>query len=68
MGGCFSDVRGGKQAVGVGQTGPIMPSPIPARNATINDAVDHFFRVRRFHPLFTPLEVVPFLLPAPVRK
>ena len=31
MVGFFWDVRGGKQAVGVGQTGPSMPSPIPAK-------------------------------------
>ena len=58
MGGCFSDVRGGKQAVGVGLTGTTM-SPIPISNATVNDAVDHFFLARGFQQLFTPLEVVP---------
>ncbi|RVX19050.1 Protein BONZAI 3 [Vitis vinifera] len=52
MGGCFSDVRGGKQAVGVGLTGPSM-SPMPTSDATLNDAVDHFFRARGLHQLFT---------------
>ncbi|KAL6324345.1 hypothetical protein AAG906_012949 [Vitis piasezkii] len=55
MGGCFSDVRGGKQAVGVGLTGPSM-SPMPTSDATLNDAVDHFFRARRLHQLFTQVE------------
>ena len=58
MGGCFSDVRGGKQAVGVGLTGPSM-SPMPTSDATLNDAVDHFFRARGLHQLFTQVEVVP---------
>ncbi|XP_059598800.1 uncharacterized protein LOC132255107 [Vitis vinifera] len=58
MGGCFSDVRGGKQAAGVGLTGPSM-SPMPISDATLNDAVDHFFRARRLHQLFTQVEVVP---------
>ncbi|RVX18723.1 hypothetical protein CK203_006923 [Vitis vinifera] len=56
MGGCFSDVRGGKQAVGMGLTGPSMP-PTPTTDAAINDAVDHFFRARGLHQLFTHLEV-----------
>ena len=58
MGGCFSDVRGGKQAVGVGLTGPSLP-PMPTSDAAHNDAVDHFFRARGIQPLFTQLEVVP---------
>ena len=58
MGGCFSDVRGGKQAVGMGLTGPSMP-PTPTTDAAINDAVDHFFRARGLHQLFTQVEVVP---------
>lgn len=56
MGGCFSDVRGGKQAVGVGLTGPSMP-PMPTTDAALNDAVDHFFRARGLHQLFTHLEL-----------
>ncbi|KAJ9682159.1 hypothetical protein PVL29_018174 [Vitis rotundifolia] len=56
MGGCFSDVRGGKQAVGVGLTGPSMP-PMPTSDATLNDAVDHLFRARGLHQLFTQLEL-----------
>ena len=58
MGGCFSDVRGGKQAVGVGLTGPSLP-PMPTSDAALNDAVDDFFRARGIQPLFTQLEVVP---------
>nr|CAN68494.1 hypothetical protein VITISV_022266 [Vitis vinifera] len=57
MGGCFSDVRGGKQAVGVGLTGPSLP-PMPTSDAAHNDAVDHFFRARGIQPLFTQLEVI----------
>ena len=34
-------------------TGTTM-SPIPTSNATVNDAVDHFFRTRGFQQLFTP--------------
>eukprot|EP00261_Vitis_vinifera_P039572 XP_019080815.1 PREDICTED: protein BONZAI 3 isoform X2 [Vitis vinifera] len=56
MGGCFSDVRGGKQAVGVGLTGPSLP-PMPTSDAAHNDAVDHFFRARGIQPLFTQLEL-----------
>ena len=58
MGGCFSDVRGGKQAVGVGLTGPSLP-PMPTSDAAVNDAVDDFFRARGIQSLFTQLEVVP---------
>ncbi|RVW84684.1 Transposon Tf2-2 polyprotein [Vitis vinifera] len=57
MGGCFSDVRGGKQAVGVGLTGPSLP-PMPTSDAALNDAVDDFFRARGIQPLFTQLEVL----------
>ncbi|KAL6329570.1 hypothetical protein AAG906_022147 [Vitis piasezkii] len=56
MGGCFSDVRGGKQAVGVGLTGPSLP-PMPTSDAALNDAVDDFFRARGIQPLFTQLEL-----------
>ncbi|KAG6397365.1 hypothetical protein SASPL_143532 [Salvia splendens] len=48
MGQCFSDVNGGKQAVGgaptAAATGP-------------NDAVDHFFRARGEHSLCTQIEL-----------
>ncbi|KAF3454392.1 hypothetical protein FNV43_RR04839 [Rhamnella rubrinervis] len=53
MGGCFSDVRGGKQAIG--------GRPTPAANdngsAGRNDAVDFFYRSRGLSPLFTQLEL-----------
>ena len=57
MGGCFSDVRGGKQAVGGTQ-----PRPTPAAAANNNsdgqrDAVDFFYKSRGLSPLFAQLEV-----------
>lgn len=45
MGGCFSDVKGGKQAVGVGG------------NGAHNDALDLFYKS---HQMFTQLEVLYF--------
>lgn len=50
MGGCFSDMQGGKQAVGgLGE----------AVNAE-NDAVDFFYRSQGFHQMFTQVEVLIF--------
>ncbi|WVY94325.1 hypothetical protein V8G54_033413 [Vigna mungo] len=47
MGGCFSDMQGGKQAVGgLGE----------AVNAE-NDAVDFFYRSQGFHQMFTQVEL-----------
>ncbi|KAM5578294.1 protein BONZAI 3-like [Rosa sericea] len=51
MGGCFSDVRGGKQAVGAAQQGPIN------NDGDCNDAVDCFNKSQGAVPLFTPLEL-----------
>ncbi|XP_062004902.1 protein BONZAI 3-like isoform X2 [Rosa rugosa] len=52
MGGCFSDVKGGKQAVGGGaQERPIN------RDADTNDAVELFNRSRGVYPLYTRLEL-----------
>ncbi|XP_047971154.1 protein BONZAI 3-like [Salvia hispanica] len=48
MGQCFSDVNGGKQAVG-GATTAAASGP--------NDAVDHFFRARGQHSLSTQIEL-----------
>ncbi|CAB4315530.1 unnamed protein product [Prunus armeniaca] len=58
MGGCFSDVRGGKEAVGGAQ-----PS-----STVHNDAVEFFYRSHGAFPLFSQLEVLPppsSLLPPP---
>ncbi|KAJ0977682.1 hypothetical protein J5N97_013156 [Dioscorea zingiberensis] len=46
MGGCFSDVNGGKEAVG-GQTAA----------QGVNDAVDHFLQSNGYRGLYTPLEL-----------
>lgn len=45
MGGCFSDVKGGQQAVG-GVT------KVDGSGAGHNDAVDYFFRARGEHGPF----------------
>jgi hypothetical protein len=48
MGGCFSDMKGAKEAVGgVNQK---------ATNNN-NDAVDFFYKSQGFQPLFTQVEV-----------
>jgi len=46
MGGCFSDMKGAKQAVG---------GIAPGTNT--NDAVDFFYTAQGFQPLFTNFEV-----------
>ncbi|XP_004302476.1 PREDICTED: protein BONZAI 3-like isoform X2 [Fragaria vesca subsp. vesca] len=51
MGGCFSDVKGGKQAVGGGHQRPIN------RDGDVNDAVELFNRARGVESLCTPLEL-----------
>lgn len=56
MGNCFSDVEGGKQAVGGLQRGPMAASG-GADVATHNDAVDYFYQVQGFQPLFTQVEL-----------
>lgn len=56
MGGCFSDVKGGKQAVGGGHQRPIN------RDGDVNDAVELFNRARGVESLCTPLEVT-YILP-----
>lgn len=55
MGGCFSDVKGGQEAVGGAQArrGPMNN----AGGNTYNDAVDHFMRSRGLHALSTQVEV-----------
>jgi len=56
MGNCFSDIEGGKQAVGGVQRGPMAASG-GADSAAHNDAVDYFYQVQGFQPLFTQIEV-----------
>ncbi|PON73991.1 Protein BONZAI [Parasponia andersonii] len=52
MGGCFSDIKGGKQ--GIGGT---PQRPIEEAGGGPNDAVDLFYRSHGLHSLFTPLEL-----------
>ncbi|XP_061348498.1 protein BONZAI 3-like [Gastrolobium bilobum] len=49
MGGCFSDLEGGKQAVGGFHQSNT--------NAAHNDAVDMFYTAQGFQPLFTQVEL-----------
>jgi hypothetical protein len=53
MGLCFSDVRGGKQAIG----GTSQQNPNSNNNAAHNDAVDFFFKSNGQQALFTQVEV-----------
>nr|XP_023884584.1 protein BONZAI 3-like isoform X1 [Quercus suber]XP_023884585.1 protein BONZAI 3-like isoform X2 [Quercus suber] len=52
MGHCFSDLEGGKQAVGGAQQ-----RPTSANDGGHNDAVDFFYRSRGLQPLFTQIEL-----------
>ncbi|KAI3968490.1 hypothetical protein MKX01_007800 [Papaver californicum] len=52
MGGCFSDVRGGQEAVGGTKTGPTSSS-----TATTNDAIDYFYTSHGCQGLFTQLQL-----------
>ena len=53
MGRCFSDLEGGKQAVGGAQQRHNI-----ANDGGHNDAVDFFYRSRGLQPLFTQIEVL----------
>ncbi|KAK6125679.1 hypothetical protein DH2020_040571 [Rehmannia glutinosa] len=55
MGNCFSDVKGGQQAVGSGAQA--VGSAAAAASSGHNDAVDYFFRAKGEHALFTPIEL-----------
>ncbi|KAI3499831.1 hypothetical protein L1887_35643 [Cichorium endivia] len=65
MGGCFSDVSGGKAAVGGGgvhnlqhQRGPSSNVAVPSSSGTAeNEAVDFFFRSKGLQPLFSRIEL-----------
>ncbi|RWR94707.1 protein BONZAI 3 [Cinnamomum micranthum f. kanehirae] len=54
MGGCFSDTRGGQQAVGGAHRSTPFDRPSDQGH---NDAVDHFMRSRGLHALFTQIEL-----------
>ena len=58
MGNCFSDVEGGKQAVGGAQQRPNSIATATNNNGGHNDAVEFFFRSRGIQPLFTQIEVI----------
>ncbi|XP_030521094.1 protein BONZAI 3-like [Rhodamnia argentea] len=60
MGCCFSDVRGGQEAVGGTQQRPIGGVGVGGgggNNGGHNDAVDLFFRARGQHALFSQIEL-----------
>ncbi|KAK4598092.1 hypothetical protein RGQ29_015549 [Quercus rubra] len=57
MGNCFSDVEGGKQAVGGAQQRPNSIATTTNNNGGHNDAVEFFFRSRGIQPLFTQIEL-----------
>ncbi|KAL4601858.1 hypothetical protein ACB092_10G012400 [Castanea dentata] len=57
MGNCFSDVEGGKQAVGGAQQRPNSIATANNNNGGHNDAVEFFFRSRGIQPLFTQIEL-----------
>ena len=61
MGNCFSDMEGGKQAVGGAQKRPTMTSDNNNNNGGYNDAVDFFFKSHGLHPLFTQMEVLIYI-------
>ncbi|KAH7543165.1 hypothetical protein FEM48_Zijuj02G0154200 [Ziziphus jujuba var. spinosa] len=56
MGGCFSDVKGGQQAIGGTQSRPT-DAHNNKNNGGHNDAIDFFYKSRGFNPLFTQLEL-----------
>ena len=58
MGNCFSDVEGGKQAVGGTQQRPNSIATTNNNNGGHNDAIEFFFRSRGIQPLFTQIEVI----------
>lgn len=58
MGNCFSDVQGGKQAVGGVQERPTGATTMTHNDGGHNDAVDFFYRSRGLQQLFTQIEVI----------
>ena len=68
MGNCFSDVEGGKQAVGGTQQRPNSIAATNNNNGGHNDAVEFFFRSRGIQPLFTQIEVMYVKYKVPKKK
>lgn len=62
MGNCFSDLEGGKQAVGAAQLRSTAAATSNNNNGGHNDAVEFFYRSRGLHPLFTQVEVIVFVI------
>ncbi|KAL6576117.1 Protein BONZAI 3 [Orobanche hederae] len=56
MGNCFSDVKGGQQAVG-GAIQVFAGGDCTAASSGLNDAVNYFFGARGEYALFTPIEL-----------
>ncbi|XP_021742404.1 protein BONZAI 3-like isoform X1 [Chenopodium quinoa] len=52
MGACFSDVKGGQQAIG-----GMVHANDNANNEGINEAVDYLYKATGFQPLFTHIEL-----------
>uniref|UniRef100_A0A5B7AWH5 Protein BONZAI 3 n=1 Tax=Davidia involucrata TaxID=16924 RepID=A0A5B7AWH5_DAVIN len=57
MGGCFSDVRGGQQAVGGGAQRSAQAMRDAGGGTGHNDAVDFFFHTKGLSALFTQIEL-----------
>ncbi|XP_062143746.1 protein BONZAI 3 isoform X5 [Alnus glutinosa] len=57
MGNCYSDLEGGKQAVGAARLRPTEAATSNNNNGGHNDAVEFFYRSRGLHPLFTQIEL-----------
>ncbi|EXB67641.1 Protein BONZAI 3 [Morus notabilis] len=57
MGGCFSDMKGGKQGIGGAEQRPTAMVANSSYGEGPNDAVEFFHRTRGQHPLFTQLEL-----------
>ncbi|CAM8923552.1 unnamed protein product [Rhodiola kirilowii] len=57
MGGCFSDVRGGQQAVGGEGLATHAAPETTSTDAGRNEAVDLFNKIRGYSSLFTPIEL-----------
>ncbi|KHN43245.1 Protein BONZAI 3 [Glycine soja] len=57
MGTCFSDIKGGKQAVGGKSNEATGTGATTNNNGGQNDAVDFFYKTQGFQQLFTQVEL-----------
>lgn len=60
MGGCCSDMKGGKQAVGGLREREGEEGGNNNNNGAQNDAVEFFYRTQGFHQFYTQVEVSTF--------